>query len=77
MELPRAGLPRAVPSGTLLVRHVAYLATQSSLGELEDAAVFVRGNRIEWVGLEKELPESFSSADKVVDLGGCVMVPGR
>ncbi len=74
----RAGVAKPVPTGTLLVKDISYLATvNEQLGELRDAFILVKGNLIEAVGLTKDLtPEQEESADKVVSLKGCVVVPG-
>lgn len=78
METCRAGVPGTVPTGTLLVRDVNRLYTGSAtLGEIEDAAIFVRGNVIEWVGSTSELPAQFSTADETISLSGHIMLPGR
>jgi len=59
---------------TLLVRGAACIATQdAALGELRDASVFIRGNRIEALGPAAELPQQ---ADEVIDARGHLVVPG-
>ena len=52
------------------------LATFTEQGELSDAAIFVRGNVIEWVGRDSELPQALSTADTVLELRDHVMIPG-
>ncbi|GLC40556.1 hypothetical protein PLESTF_001011900 [Pleodorina starrii] len=78
MASPRAGVPRPPPTGTLLIRDISHLATQNDeLGEISDAAIFIRGNVIEWVGKMADLPPELStSADRVIDGKGHVFLPG-
>ena len=72
------GVAQPPPTGTLLLRDISNLATQNdALGEIKDAAVFVRANVIEWVGLTADLPEDKQTADQVISLKGCVAIPGR
>ena len=52
------------------------LATFTAQGELDDAAIFVRGNVVEWVGRDAELPAALSKADTVLELRDHVMIPG-
>ena len=56
--------------------HTLRLATFTEQGELDDAAIFVRGNVIEWVGRDAELPSALSTADTVLELRDHVMIPG-
>ena len=52
-------------------------ALPGQTGELRDACVLVRGNRIEWVGPASALPlQQRSSADEVIDARGHLVVPG-
>jgi predicted amidohydrolase YtcJ len=77
MSIPRSGTPRPVPARSLLLRRIGYLATHSEIGELRDAAIFVRGNEIVWVGRDGDLPASIEDeADDVMELDGRVVVPG-
>ena len=61
--------------GTLLVKNIHTLVTMNAAREeLRDAAIFVRDNVIEQVGLTASLP---LTADKVLDLAGRhVVLPG-
>ena len=52
------------------------LATFTEQGEISDAAIFVRGNVIEWVGRDAELPAALGTADAVLELRDHVMIPG-
>lgn len=45
-------------------------------GEIQNAAIFVKGNRIEWVGQTKDIPEKYQTADQVVSLKDRVVIPG-
>ena len=59
---------------TLLIRNARVLVTMDDARrEIEDGALFVRGNRIEQVGSTAELPET---ADTVLDMRGKVVLPG-
>lgn len=59
---------------TLLLRNARVLVTMDAeRREIENGAVFVRGNVIEQVGTSSELPQT---ADEVIDAGGHVVLPG-
>jgi 8-oxoguanine deaminase len=59
---------------TLLLKNARILLTMDDRRrEIEDGAVFVRGNVIEAVGPTGELP---ATADTVIDAGDCVVMPG-
>jgi imidazolonepropionase len=49
--------------------------TAEGYGELEDAALAVRGGRIAWIGARKDLPDAPPAA-AVHDCGGAWMTPG-
>ena len=73
----RAGTVRQVPSGTILLKHIQLLATHNAdLGEISDAAVYVEGNVIKWVGVTADLPSSSQTADLVLDMKHRVVMPG-
>ena len=73
----RGGSPRPVLQGTALWKDIAYLATFSKeLGDIKDAAIFVRGNVIEWVGSNSAIPSQFQAADMVASLKDRVVIPG-
>ena len=68
--VPRA---RAVPSGTILLKDIATLATHDSqLGELQNAAIYIRGNEIAWVGPMHQLPADMQEADQTLELSNHV-----
>lgn len=72
----RAGTARPVPSRSLLVRDIQVLATlDPELGDINDAAVYVEGNIIKWVGASADLPKSIS-ADETICLPDRVLSPG-
>ncbi len=59
---------------TLLIRNARVLVTMDDARrEIEDGALFVRGNRIEQVGSSAELPDT---ADTILDMRGHVVLPG-
>ena len=73
----RAGTVRPVPTGTILLKHIQLLATHSAdLGEISDAAVYIEGNVITWVGTTAEVPASSQKADLVLDMKHRVVMPG-
>lgn len=77
MTATRAGCARAVPQSTLLAKNIQRLLTLSAdLGEIDDAAVYVKGNVIQWVGATADLPKEYQSADEVLDLSHRVVIPG-
>jgi imidazolonepropionase len=58
---------------TTLFTGIAQLATQDDeLGEIEDAALIVDGERIAWVGRRAQAPD----ADERIDLHGRAVLPG-
>lgn len=74
---PRAGVARAVPKTSLLAKHIQKLLTlNKDLGELEDAAIYISGNVIQWVGATADLPKEYQEADEVLDLSDRVVMPG-
>ncbi len=59
------------------MQDIGTLATfNRELGELQDAAVYVSGNVIQWVGATKDLPKKYQKADTVISLPDGVMIPG-
>lgn len=63
---------------TLLIDRARCIATQDPrLGEIRDGAVFVRDNRIEWIGSSEDLPGAIrAQADEVIDARRLVVLPG-
>ena len=62
---------------THALQDIATLATFNvSLGELNDAAIYIKGNVIDWVGTTADLPADKNTADKVVSLADHVVIPG-
>jgi len=59
---------------TLLVRHASILVTMDDQQrEIPDGGLFIRDGFIEKVGATADLPDS---ADEVLDLTGCLLLPG-
>ena len=53
------------------------LATfNKDLGEIADAAIFVAGNVIQWVGSTRSIPGQYSVADTIISLSERVVIPG-
>ncbi|GAQ83977.1 Atrazine chlorohydrolase/guanine deaminase [Klebsormidium nitens] len=72
-----SGKPRPVPAGSTLYKNIGTLHTlNSTLSEIKDGAIFVKGNVIQWVGKTKDLPAEFSTADDVIRLENRVVIPG-
>ncbi|KAK9802882.1 hypothetical protein WJX73_000650 [Symbiochloris irregularis] len=62
---------------SLLVKNIKVLATfNQEHGDIEDAAIYVEGPEIKWVGKSSSLPGHYQSADQVLDLSHCVAIPG-
>ena len=61
-------------------KHLQDIDTLATLNskqeEIEDAAIFVKGNIIEWVGKTKDLPEKYQQADEIITLKDRVVIPG-
>jgi cytosine/adenosine deaminase-related metal-dependent hydrolase len=61
-------------SKTLLIKNACVVVTMDEQRrEIDNGAIFVRGNAIEQVGPTTELPQS---ADEVIDASGHVVIPG-
>ena len=61
----------------LLLKDCHLLATMDEgLGELRGASLMILGNRIEGIGDAAELEGAFGPAGEVLDMGGCVVLPG-
>lgn len=59
------------------VQNIGTLHTLSStLSEIKDGAIFVKGNVIQWVGKTEDLPAEYSAADDVITLEDRVVIPG-
>ena len=59
---------------TLLVKHINHLVTMDNQRrEISDGGLFIRDGFIEQVGPSAALPQS---ADEVIDLSGCIVLPG-
>jgi len=63
-----------LPMTTLLVKHINHLVTMDNQRrEISDGGLFIRDGFIEQVGPSASLPQS---ADEVMDLSGCIVLPG-
>ena len=75
--MAKAGDARPVLTRSLLVRDIQLLATlDSTLGDIRDAAIYIEGNVIQWVGASKDLTEAHTKADEVISLPSRVVIPG-
>lgn len=69
-------------NATLLIRNATCIATfdhndPAQGRELKDASIFVRGNLIEWIGADVDLPPALrDEANEVIDARGHLVTPG-
>ncbi|MBV8656293.1 MAG: imidazolonepropionase [Burkholderiales bacterium] len=61
----------------LLIRncHLATFASDAGYGEIRDGAVLIKGERIAWVGAERDLPADLGEAEEI-DVDGGWLLPG-
>ena len=75
--MAKAGDARPVLARSLLVRDIQLLATlDSTLGDIRDAAIYIEGNVVQWVGASTALTETHTKADEVISLPNRVVIPG-
>lgn len=73
----RAGNPAPPPSGTILLKHIQLLATLSDeYGDIADAAIYIKGNVIHWVGRTTDIPAELRTANTVSSMANSVVIPG-
>jgi imidazolonepropionase len=70
----------ALPPGDLVIRHIGQLVTNDpahggTLGIIWNAAVLIVDGRVDWVGIDRELPPDVGDLP-VVDAAGACVVPG-
>ncbi|MEY4737715.1 MAG: hypothetical protein RL302_2034 [Pseudomonadota bacterium] len=62
---------------TLLIHNAHTIATQDDTsGELRNASIFIRGNRIDYVGPAADVPPEALQADEVIDAHHHLVTPG-
>jgi cytosine/adenosine deaminase-related metal-dependent hydrolase len=62
---------------SLLIRHIHTLITMNDRRQsITDAAIFARGNFIDYVGPTTDLPPDRSTADRVIDARNLIVMPG-
>ena len=62
---------------TLLIHNAHTIATQDDTpGELRNASIFIRGNRIEYIGLAADVPPDALQADEVINACHHLVTPG-
>ncbi|DBA92272.1 TPA: hypothetical protein ACH3X2_003705 [Trebouxia sp. C0005] len=72
-----AGTVRLVPTRSLLVRNIQLLATlDTELGDISDAAIYIEGNVIKWVGASAQLTQMHKNANEIISLSSRVVIPG-
>ncbi|KAA6421623.1 MAG: hydroxydechloroatrazine ethylaminohydrolase [Trebouxia sp. A1-2] len=75
--MSRAGQARPVPTRSLLVRDIQILATlDPELGDIRNAAIYVEGNVIKWVGASCDIPKTHATAEETISLPDRVLIPG-
>ena len=76
-SLSKAGAARLVPTRSLLVRDIQLLATlDTELGDIRDAAIYIEGNVIKWVGASTQLTQLHQNAEETISLSNRVVIPG-
>lgn len=76
-SMSRAGQARPVPTRSLLVRDIQILATlDPELGDIRNAAIYVEGNVIKWVGASCDIPKTHATAEETISLPDRVLIPG-
>lgn len=59
------------------MQDITVLETLSEeIGQIKDAAVFIKEGVIEWVGTTKDVPKDLSQPDKTISLADHVVIPG-
>ena len=59
------------------MQNIETLATyNASKDEIDDAAIYVKGNVIAWVGKTADLPQEYSTADEIISMKDRVVIPG-
>ena len=75
--MAKAGTSRLVATRSLLVRDIQLLATlDTELGDICDAAIYIEGNVIKWVGASAQLTQLQNNADEIISLSSRVVIPG-
>lgn len=66
------------PESCLLLKNIKLLVTlNEDLGNITDAAVFVKGNVIDWVGKSAHIPAHYITPDlDALDLSNRIVLPG-
>lgn len=65
------------PSATRLLKNIHTLATFNDKDdEIQDAAIYIKGNVVAWVGRTDDLPAEYNTADEILDMTDRVVVPG-
>ena len=59
----------------LLLIDIDHLYTGDDLGEIEDAAICINQNAIEWVGQTAHVPATYTDTERI-SLRGCIVTPG-
>ncbi|HSM55526.1 MAG TPA: 8-oxoguanine deaminase [Candidatus Sulfomarinibacteraceae bacterium] len=62
---------------TIVIKNADLLITMNDERQnIEDGALFINDNVIEWVGKSGQLPQAYGNADRVIDASGKVVLPG-
>lgn len=77
LRTSRAGNPAPPPSGTMLLKNIQMLATlNDEYGDIADAAIYIKGNVIQWVGKTRDIPKDLRIAESTLDLSNRIVIPG-
>ena len=73
----RAGSAALTSTSSVLLRDIQLLATlNDEYGDIADAAIYLQGNVIRWVGKTSAIPDQLQKADTVLSLPDRVVIPG-
>ena len=73
----RAGNAAPPPLGTMLLKNIQMLATlNDEYGDIADAAIYIKGNVIHWVGKTRDIPKELRIAESTLDLSDRIVIPG-
>lgn len=77
LRTSRAGNPAPPPLGTMLLKNIQMLATlNDEYGDIADAAIYIKGNIIQWVGKTRDIPKELRIAESTLDLSNRIVIPG-
>ena len=61
----------------MLLKNIQMLATlNDEYGDIADAAIYIKGNVIQWVGKTRDIPAELRIAESTLDLSNRIVIPG-